>query len=93
MVSSENRGCYSISRAGAILLGKTNTPELTMAYEGTASFRGGPTIPSTGPAISTSAENRHVAVDVRDIRGVRDYLEKQGAELRKAVVIPPILLP
>ena len=58
-----------------------------MAYDGTASFRGGPTIPSTGPAIATSAENRHVAVEVRDIRAVRDYLERQAAELRKAVVI------
>jgi hypothetical protein len=33
MVSRENRGGYSISRAGAILLGKTNAPEQTMAYE------------------------------------------------------------
>jgi hypothetical protein len=29
-----------------------------------------------------------VAVDVRNIRAVRDYLEKQGAEIREAVVIP-----
>ena len=34
------------------------------------------------------AENRHVAVEVRNIRAVRDYLEKQGAEIREAVVIP-----
>jgi catechol 2,3-dioxygenase-like lactoylglutathione lyase family enzyme len=34
------------------------------------------------------AENRHVAVEVTNIRAVRDYLRKQGAEIREAVVIP-----
>jgi catechol 2,3-dioxygenase-like lactoylglutathione lyase family enzyme len=34
------------------------------------------------------AENRHVAIELTNIRSVRDYLEKQGAEIREAVVIP-----
>jgi catechol 2,3-dioxygenase-like lactoylglutathione lyase family enzyme len=34
------------------------------------------------------AENRHLAVEVENIGAVRDYLEKQGAEIREAVVIP-----
>ena len=34
------------------------------------------------------AENRHLAVEVEDIGLVRDCLEKQGAEIREAVVIP-----
>lgn len=34
------------------------------------------------------AENRHVAIEVADIRAVRTYLRSQGAEIREAVVIP-----
>jgi catechol 2,3-dioxygenase-like lactoylglutathione lyase family enzyme len=34
------------------------------------------------------AENRHLALEVKDIAAVRDYLEKRGAEIREAVVIP-----
>ena len=34
------------------------------------------------------AENRHLAVEVDDIAAARDYLEKRGAEIREAVVIP-----
>ena len=34
------------------------------------------------------AENRHLAVEVENIGAVRHYLEKQGAEIREAVVIP-----
>jgi catechol 2,3-dioxygenase-like lactoylglutathione lyase family enzyme len=34
------------------------------------------------------AENRHLAVEVDDIAAVRDYLQKRGAEIREAVVIP-----
>jgi hypothetical protein len=30
------------------------------------------------------AENRHVAVEVKDIRSVRTYLEGQGAEIVQA---------
>ena len=40
------------------------------------------------PPWAKPAENRHVAVEVRNIRTVRDHLEKQGAEIREAVVIP-----
>jgi catechol 2,3-dioxygenase-like lactoylglutathione lyase family enzyme len=39
------------------------------------------------PPRAKPAENRHVAVEVRNIRAVRDYFEKQGAEIREAVVI------
>jgi hypothetical protein len=41
--------------AGAILLGKTNTPELTMAYETTISFMGGPIIHTTNHALAAVA--------------------------------------
>jgi catechol 2,3-dioxygenase-like lactoylglutathione lyase family enzyme len=34
------------------------------------------------------AENRHVALEVKDIQGVRAYLNGKGAEIREAVVIP-----
>jgi catechol 2,3-dioxygenase-like lactoylglutathione lyase family enzyme len=34
------------------------------------------------------AENRHVAVEVADIRAVRAYLEQQGAEILEAVPMP-----
>jgi catechol 2,3-dioxygenase-like lactoylglutathione lyase family enzyme len=34
------------------------------------------------------AENRHLALEIKDIAKVRNYLEKQGAEIREAVVIP-----
>jgi catechol 2,3-dioxygenase-like lactoylglutathione lyase family enzyme len=34
------------------------------------------------------AENRHLALEVKDIAAVRNYLEKRGAEIREAVVIP-----
>jgi catechol 2,3-dioxygenase-like lactoylglutathione lyase family enzyme len=34
------------------------------------------------------AENRHIAVEVKNIRAVRNYLETRGAEIREAVVIP-----
>ena len=34
------------------------------------------------------AENRHLAVEVDDLAAVRDYLQKRGAEIREAVVIP-----
>ena len=34
------------------------------------------------------AENRHLAIEVREIRAVRDYLGKHGTEIREAVVIP-----
>jgi catechol 2,3-dioxygenase-like lactoylglutathione lyase family enzyme len=34
------------------------------------------------------AENRHVAVEVKDIRSVRTYLEGQGAEIVQAVPMP-----
>jgi catechol 2,3-dioxygenase-like lactoylglutathione lyase family enzyme len=34
------------------------------------------------------AEDRHLAVEVDDIAAVRDYLQKRGAEIREAVVIP-----
>jgi catechol 2,3-dioxygenase-like lactoylglutathione lyase family enzyme len=34
------------------------------------------------------AENRHVAVEVSNIRAIKEYLEEQGAETREAVIIP-----
>jgi catechol 2,3-dioxygenase-like lactoylglutathione lyase family enzyme len=34
------------------------------------------------------AENRHVALEVVDIKAVRAYLTEKGAEIREAVVIP-----
>ncbi len=34
------------------------------------------------------AENRHVAVEVKDLHAVRAYLEEKGVEIREAVVIP-----
>jgi catechol 2,3-dioxygenase-like lactoylglutathione lyase family enzyme len=34
------------------------------------------------------AENRHLAVEVRDLPAVRAYLNQRGAEIREAVVIP-----
>jgi catechol 2,3-dioxygenase-like lactoylglutathione lyase family enzyme len=40
------------------------------------------------PSWFRPAENRHLAVEVKDIGAVRDYLEKRGAEIREAVVIP-----
>jgi catechol 2,3-dioxygenase-like lactoylglutathione lyase family enzyme len=34
------------------------------------------------------AENRHVALEVRNIKAVRSYLESRKAEIREAVLIP-----
>jgi catechol 2,3-dioxygenase-like lactoylglutathione lyase family enzyme len=34
------------------------------------------------------AENRHVALEVADLKAVRAWLESRGAEIREAVVIP-----
>jgi catechol 2,3-dioxygenase-like lactoylglutathione lyase family enzyme len=34
------------------------------------------------------AENRHVALEVKNIKAVRAYLEGKGAEIREAVLIP-----
>jgi catechol 2,3-dioxygenase-like lactoylglutathione lyase family enzyme len=34
------------------------------------------------------AENRHLALEVKDIQSVRAYLMGKGAEIREAVVIP-----
>ena len=40
------------------------------------------------PPWSKPAENRHLAVEVADIGGVRKYLQMQGAEIREALLIP-----
>jgi catechol 2,3-dioxygenase-like lactoylglutathione lyase family enzyme len=40
------------------------------------------------PPWTRPAENRHVAVEVKDLHSVRTYLEEKGAEVREAVVIP-----
>jgi catechol 2,3-dioxygenase-like lactoylglutathione lyase family enzyme len=40
------------------------------------------------PPWFTPAENRHVALEVIDIKDVRACLETRGAEIREAVVIP-----
>ncbi len=40
------------------------------------------------PPWSAPAENRHLAMEVRDISAVRKHLETQGAEIREAVAIP-----
>jgi catechol 2,3-dioxygenase-like lactoylglutathione lyase family enzyme len=37
------------------------------------------------PPWVTPAENRHVALEVNDLEGVRAYLNSRGAEIRKAV--------
>jgi catechol 2,3-dioxygenase-like lactoylglutathione lyase family enzyme len=34
------------------------------------------------------AENRHVALEVKELKTVRAYLESKNAEIREAVVIP-----
>ncbi len=40
------------------------------------------------PPWTKPAENRHVAVEVKDLPAVRAYLEQQGAEIREAVAMP-----
>jgi catechol 2,3-dioxygenase-like lactoylglutathione lyase family enzyme len=40
------------------------------------------------PPWAKPAENRHVAVEVRDLHAVRAHLERQGAEIVEAVPIP-----
>jgi hypothetical protein len=34
------------------------------------------------------AENRHVALEVKELKTVRAYLESKNAKIREAVVIP-----
>ena len=40
------------------------------------------------PPFFKPAENRHAALEVKDINGVRKHFENCGAEIREAVVIP-----
>jgi catechol 2,3-dioxygenase-like lactoylglutathione lyase family enzyme len=40
------------------------------------------------PPWTKPAENRHVAVEVKDLHAVRAYLGEKGVEIREAVVIP-----
>ena len=40
------------------------------------------------PPWVTPAENRHVALEVRELKKVRAYLEAKGATIREAVVMP-----
>jgi catechol 2,3-dioxygenase-like lactoylglutathione lyase family enzyme len=40
------------------------------------------------PPWTKPAENRHVAVEVKDLPAVRAYLQRQGAEIREAVAMP-----
>jgi catechol 2,3-dioxygenase-like lactoylglutathione lyase family enzyme len=40
------------------------------------------------PPWVTPAENRHVALEVRDLPGIRRYLESKGATIREAVPMP-----
>ena len=40
------------------------------------------------PPWVTPAENRHVALEVRNLAGVRTYLESKGATIREAVPMP-----
>jgi catechol 2,3-dioxygenase-like lactoylglutathione lyase family enzyme len=40
------------------------------------------------PPWAKPAENRHIAVEVKDLPAVRAYLEQQGAEIREAVAMP-----
>ncbi len=40
------------------------------------------------PPWTRPAENRHVAVEVKDLPAIRAYLEQQGAEIREAVAMP-----
>jgi catechol 2,3-dioxygenase-like lactoylglutathione lyase family enzyme len=40
------------------------------------------------PPWTKPAENRHVAVEVKDIHAVRAYLDKRGTEIREAVPMP-----
>jgi len=40
------------------------------------------------PPWTKPAENRHVALEITDLPGVRRYLESKGATIREAVAIP-----
>jgi len=40
------------------------------------------------PPWVTPAENRHVALEVRELKKIRAYLEAKGATIREAVVMP-----
>jgi len=40
------------------------------------------------PPWTRPAENRHLALEVKDLHAVRTYLEEKGAEIREAVPIP-----
>jgi catechol 2,3-dioxygenase-like lactoylglutathione lyase family enzyme len=40
------------------------------------------------PPWTKPAENRHVAVEVKDIHAVRAYLDQRGTEIREAVPMP-----
>jgi catechol 2,3-dioxygenase-like lactoylglutathione lyase family enzyme len=40
------------------------------------------------PPWATPAENRHVAVEVKDLPAVRAYVERQGAKTLEAVAMP-----
>jgi catechol 2,3-dioxygenase-like lactoylglutathione lyase family enzyme len=40
------------------------------------------------PPWSPTVENRHIALEVHDLKKVRAYLESKGATIREAVVMP-----
>jgi catechol 2,3-dioxygenase-like lactoylglutathione lyase family enzyme len=40
------------------------------------------------PPWTKPTENRHIAVEVNELRAVRSSLEEKGAQIREAVVIP-----
>ena len=40
------------------------------------------------PPWTKPAENRHIALEVKDLGAVRAYLEANGVEIREAVAIP-----